>query len=200
MPLYRAATGAAVSSSPGDFFLIAELIRQRSATAQMKRLHPRKRVLTCALALTIFGHSSFLTGTELLSVLMRSESPRWDLTPAPVTAIILSAIPRADVIRGYWFIYPHGSEAGYRVLIQTNSRQWLELWSSGRVIRFVIEGRALVKSTNGSTLLRLGDTPNLQFEAFIPDVNSSNQLALFRLRLNGAPGQWQTFSVLNLIL
>jgi hypothetical protein len=121
-------------------------------------------------------------------------------TPSAVKELIRKVMLPEDVIRGYWFVYPHGNKAGYRVLIQRDAQTWTELWSSGEVITSMVEGRALVNKVHGTRLLRLGDAnADVQVEAFIPDRSSRNKLALFRVRKHGLPDRWNVLSVVYVI-
>lgn len=141
-----------------------------------------------------------MAASNQLHVPPQAETDRWESTPKAVRALVDKVASPKDVIRAYWFVYPHGDKAGYRVEMQTNSHTWTELWSSGEVISALIEGRAVVNNAHGTLLLRLGDAPSdVQVEAFIPDTSNQTQISYFRVRKRGVPGDWGTLSRLYLI-
>ena len=116
--------------------------------------------------------------------------------PAEVQKLVETVIPRADVIRGFWAVYQHPGDPGYRVNIQINCRIWVEILPSKQITKFFVESRGFVRDEPGSIVLRLrnpGAPPNpayIPLEGFIPDV--SGQATLFRTLEHGTWGDWQS--------
>ena len=138
-----------------------------------------------------------------------TQATDWETVPRVVRELTRTVFSQADIVRGFWFIYPYDRERGYRVWMQLNSREWIEIGSSGRTTRFLIEGRFRVKEEPGTLVLRLPNSditkqakPSVPFdvppadvtlEVFIPDLGSNTKVGLFRVQ-----GQeWQTLAILN---
>jgi hypothetical protein len=135
-----------------------------------------------------------------------TSSDRTYFPPPLVDDLIRDVVPEADVIRGFWFTYSYGGEAGIRVWLQTDARTWVELWASKQRTTFLVEGRARVQDQEGTLVLRLpNDRQPLprsqvaQFEVFIPDWTNKTKVALFRLHNDGSYSDWRTLAPLNVI-
>jgi hypothetical protein len=156
-------------------------------------------VLGLILILTSCERHSDIPGTAEPKHINAAELGRSQTTRVKLMNMLDTVTPRPDIIEASYFIYPHGSEAGFRLYIRLDARNWLELWSSGRRIKMLAEGRGYVNGEHGTIVLRLGDKPELQIQAFMPDASSRLRAAYFMVYTKGIAGPWQELGMMNVL-
>ena len=123
--------------------------------------------------------------------------------PADVRQLLRPVIAMQDVIRGFWGTYPFEPNIGRRVDIQVSAQIWVEIYPSGQITKFIVEGRGRVQDQPGTLMLRLRrdgqslpSSDGLQLEGFLPDSTQQAKASLFRVRNHGNWGPWTTGVVL----
>jgi len=96
--------------------------------------------------------------------------------------------------RHFWFDYPSQPSPGKRYWTAVG-QTWIEQYESGFYSRFTVVGRTTIEGILGSVVVQVSAGPDQtwkvnegDFQAFIPDVGSTQPQFWFRHKTNG---EWQ---------
>lgn len=119
----------------------------------------------------------------------------------PPVGSLPDGIQRGDIVRGFWFYYPHVPSPGKRFWLQVDRNTWIERYANGFEGRFRLIGRLTVNGRKGSLLAKIQGNPALtkvqddaSFQVFVPDKGNRETDALFR---NLIKDKWQSWGILG---
>jgi hypothetical protein len=119
----------------------------------------------------------------------------------PPVGTLPDGIQLSDIVRGFWFYYPHLPSPGKRFWLQVDRDTWIERYANGRETRFRLIGRLTVNGRKGSLLATIHGDPavtkvkdDASFQVFVPDKADRETDALFRNLING---KWQSWGILG---
>jgi hypothetical protein len=126
-------------------------------------------------------------------------------TPAS-TPTIPPEIHPENLIRAFWFYYPHEPSPGRRYWLQVAENKWLERYPNGFETEFKVLGRLDVKGIEGSVLVKAKGNFDVtrvpddgSFQVFIPDQGAASNIAMFRAYSGGKWQDWRDMAPMNVI-